>query len=160
MHLVAKRRFALIASVLLAAMLIVGLINVGPAEAGARRARRVEKRLVNHERKPRERRAVRLNLRLSRIAQRHSRKMARRDRLYHNSSLASQVDNMAWRTLGENVGVGPSFDGIRPSLRVLHDAFMASTPHRKNILNRPFRKVGVGVASKDGKTWVTVVFMG
>jgi hypothetical protein len=68
----------------------------------------------------------------------------------HNPGLGSITGG--WDALGENVGVGPDPD-------VLHDAFMASASHRKNILG-DYTHVGVGVVVEDEtRMWVTVVFM-
>jgi uncharacterized protein YkwD len=46
------------------------------------------------------------------------------------------------------------------SLSDLQDAFMNSTVHRQNILNRRFKHVGIGVARDGDAYWVTVVFYG
>jgi uncharacterized protein YkwD len=38
---------------------------------------------------------------------------------------------------------------------------MDSPPHRRNALNRRYKKVGVGMAvGDDGRIWVTVLFLG
>ncbi len=84
------------------------------------------------------------------VARRHSQEMASQGRIYHNAELGSEVSG--WRSLGENVGKGPSVDS-------LHEAFMASEPHRENILDRAFTQVGVGVSvTADGIIYVTEVF--
>ena len=54
---------------------------------------------------------------------------------------------------GENVGVGAD-------LRGLESAFMASGPHRKNILRRAFDNTAIGVVERNGTYWVTVIFYG
>ena len=83
-------------------------------------------------------------------ARAHSATMASEDRLHHNPNLGGVTSG--WQGLGENVGVGPSVSS-------LHDAFMASSGHRANILG-DFNYVGVGVVKEsDTKIWVTVVFM-
>ena len=100
--------------------------------------------------------ARRLGMRgfLVRAARRHSRQMAGTGQLVHSTDLASYVGSRDWNILGENIGYGPSMD-------VLHDAFMDSPPHRKNELNRRYKKVGVGMAvGDDGRIWVTVLFLG
>jgi uncharacterized protein YkwD len=56
-----------------------------------------------------------------------------------------------WCAVGENVGYGPSLDRI-------HAAFMASAPHKANILGR-YDRVGTGVAKKGSTYWVTHVFL-
>jgi uncharacterized protein YkwD len=43
----------------------------------------------------------------------------------------------------------------------IQDAFMSSSGHRANILNRGFRRVAVGTyRDGDGFLWVTVFFYG
>jgi hypothetical protein len=86
---------------------------------------------------------------LSKVASRHSSRMADRSLLYHSTDLRHVVTR--WSTLGENVGTGPS-------VKSLHRAFMASPAHRDNILYPTFRHVGVGSARRGGRLWVTVVF--
>ena len=88
---------------------------------------------------------------LSRAARKHTQEMWQRDELYHTPSdkLRSRVTN--WTVIGENVGVGGTVSS-------LHDAFMNSPAHRDNILYTTFRHVGIGVAKKNGRMWVTVIF--
>lgn len=57
-----------------------------------------------------------------------------------------------WSKIGENVGRGKSVDS-------LHDAFMASAGHRKNILDPAWTQVGIGTLYANDKLYVTVVFM-
>src|SRR6266508_917534 len=49
--------------------------------------------------------------------------------------------------------VGSTVDGLQ-------DAFMASPPHRENILRSAYDHVAIGMASADGHLWVTVIFYG
>jgi len=42
----------------------------------------------------------------------------------------------------------------------IESAFMASLPHRQNILNKTFRHVAIGAVRVDGVLWVTVFFWG
>lgn len=83
------------------------------------------------------------------VARRHAEEMARQDRLFHNPRLATEVKN--WESVGENVGTGESVADI-------HRAFMESSTHRSEILNRRFTQVGVGVVERDGLVWVAQVF--
>ncbi|MGH9197610.1 MAG: CAP domain-containing protein, partial [Acidimicrobiia bacterium] len=86
------------------------------------------------------------------VARRHSQRMANSGSIYHNSNLAGEAPS-GWRSLGENVGVGPSCDAI-------HNAFMNSASHKANILDSDFNQVGVGVViTGDGTIYVTEVFM-
>jgi uncharacterized protein YkwD len=86
---------------------------------------------------------------LAQVARAQARRMAERNRLYHNPNLTREVSN--WRWVGENVGYGPG-----PA--VLHRAFMNSAPHRANILDGDFTQVGVGAVVRDGRLWVAEVF--
>jgi uncharacterized protein YkwD len=114
---------------------------------------RTMRSLINQTRVFYSRVGLRLNARLSLVAQRHSARMAKGNRLHHNPNLVKDVGNMPWKILGENVGVGATVD-------TLHKAFMNSPSHRSNILKRPYRLVGIGVVFSGGRTWVTVVFYG
>ena len=93
---------------------------------------------------------VRLDPELSRVSRVHTGEMIRADLLHHatTAQLTSRVTN--WNVLGENVGVGST-------VSTLHKAFMNSPSHKANILFR-YDFVGVGVAKKDGRMWVTVTF--
>jgi len=70
----------------------------------------------------------------------------------HNPSLAAQGP-AGWKRLGENVGMGYDLQG-------LHDAFVASPLHFRNMVDPAFDSVGVGVVhAPDGEIFVTVNFM-
>ncbi|HEX6206878.1 MAG TPA: CAP domain-containing protein [Actinomycetota bacterium] len=155
----AHPRIKRIPILLLLAALLLSLMAYGEAEA-ATKAQRVERRLMNQERRPKARATFRLDRGLSRIARRHSRRMASMGTLHHNPNLVEQVRGRRWQRLGENVGVVGPTGNLRETLRMLHGAFMNSDPHRRNILYRPFRRVGVGLVRNDGRVWVTIVFLG
>jgi peptidoglycan hydrolase-like protein with peptidoglycan-binding domain len=86
---------------------------------------------------------------LAAVAEAQARRMAAQNRLYHNPNLASEVRNYRWA--GENVGYGPGVD-------VLHEAFMESSGHRSNILDRDFTQVGLGAVWAGDRLWVAQVF--
>lgn len=114
---------------------------------------RTMRSLINETRTVYHRIGLRLNSRLSLVAQRHSARMAKLNRLHHNPNLVKDVGDMPWKILGENVGVGAT-------VNTLHKAFMNSPSHRSNILRSSYRLVGIGVLFSKGRTWVTVVFYG
>jgi uncharacterized protein YkwD len=114
---------------------------------------RTMRSLINQTRLSFKRVGLRLNTRLSGVAQRHSARMAKSNRLHHNPNLVRDVGDMPWKILGENVGVGAT-------VNTLHKAFMDSPSHRSNILRSSYRLVGIGVVLAKGRTWVTVVFYG
>jgi uncharacterized protein YkwD len=68
-----------------------------------------------------------------------------------HSSLPSGVST-CWQTLGENVGYGSSISAVE-------NAFMASSPHRANLLNSSFAYAGTGVAYRGSRVFVVQVFM-
>jgi uncharacterized protein YkwD len=89
---------------------------------------------------------------LASYADSHTAAMIEAGEIFHSSS--SQLGGAGgsgWDKMGENVGRGQSPGS-------LHDAFMASSGHKKNILG-DYNYVGIGTGSRDGYLYVTVVFM-
>lgn len=87
---------------------------------------------------------------LASVAQGQAERMAARSDVYHNPNLGSEVPN--WKKAGENVGAGDDPDQI-------HDAFMASSGHRANILSATYTELGIGTAiGGDGRLYVAEVF--
>jgi uncharacterized protein YkwD len=93
-------------------------------------------------------RALRLSSDLSGYARGHSREMSVRRTLFHTSNFGVLC---CWSAIAENVGVAYSVGGV-------HRAFMGSTPHQANILDRRMRAVGIGVVESGGRLWVTEIF--
>lgn len=83
------------------------------------------------------------------VARRHSSRMASSGTLHHNPHLGTEVSN--WTRVTENVGQGPD-------ARSIHDALMASSSHRANIIDGGVSQVGVGVVIAGDTLWVTQVF--
>jgi len=87
---------------------------------------------------------------LDAAAAQHAQSMARSGILAHTPSLGSGI--CCWLKIGENVGEGPS-------VGALHAAFMASTEHRDNLLDRSFTQMGAGYAvDAHGTLWVSELF--
>jgi hypothetical protein len=85
-------------------------------------------------------------------ARNHTADMIASGGIYHSTSAELQAAaGSGWTKLGENVGRGGSVSS-------LHQAFMNSSGHKKNILG-DYNYVGIGTDSADGVLWVTVVFM-
>ena len=77
--------------------------------------------------------------------------------LAHNPNLASQLETHGspdWTTYGENVGQGPA-----DNPDALFQAYMDSTEHRDNILNRAYRFTGVAVILDGKSAWNTFDFV-
>jgi uncharacterized protein YkwD len=79
---------------------------------------------------------------LTTLARRWAASMAAADRISHNPALSTQVQ-ADWQKLGENVGVGMT-------VGELHDAFVASPAHYRNLVDRDFTFIGVGVVVGRG----------
>jgi hypothetical protein len=82
--------------------------------------------------------ALAVNAELTAVAQGWANHLAAAATLSHNPQLRTQVTN--WNVLGENVGVA----GDIPTVQA---AFMASAPHKANILNPSYTQMGVASAS-------------
>jgi uncharacterized protein YkwD len=89
--------------------------------------------------------------RLTDVATKHARAMARRGELFHSSGPSRYgVRCWAW---GENVG------WTSGDVDDLQRAFMKSPTHRIHILDRDFDRVAVGAATDDrGRLFVTLFF--
>ena len=144
-----RRQVALV--FLIAAVLVSSGIAISPAHGATLRGQMAP--LINDDRTDRDRPALKLDLDLSRYAKKHSQDMADAGEIFHTDDLAAKLKGNDWSAGGENVGIGPN-------LQDLEAAFMASTPHRQNILNREFDHVAIGVVESDGNFWVTVIFYG
>ena len=78
--------------------------------------------------------------------------MAKVDRISHNPNLANAV-KADWQKLGENVGVGMTVDK-------LHQAFIDSPTHYKNLIDPDWTHIGVGVVlGRDGAIFTAHQFM-
>jgi len=82
--------------------------------------------------------ALALNAQLNAVAQAWANQLAAAGVLSHNPALRNQVSD--WSVLGENVGMA----GDVPTVQA---AFMASPPHRANILDPRYTQMGVGSAT-------------
>jgi len=97
--------------------------------------------------------ALQLDDGLRSYARSHTEDMAAAGDIYHSSEAelkAAAGDD--WTGIAENVGKGQS-----PTS--LHNAFMASPGHKRNILG-DYNHVGIGTDTRGGSLYVTVVFVG
>jgi uncharacterized protein YkwD len=152
---VARRGAGVLVALFLAGSLVTAFAP-GRAAAGQRYAPRLHLfSLTNQARESHDKADVKLNWLLSRYARHHSLEMAGKGYLYHsnNDTLVKLLSPYHFSIGGENVGVGSTVDSLQ-------DAFMASPPHRENILRTAFDHVAIGTARVDGHMWVTVIFYG
>ncbi|MEO7837064.1 MAG: CAP domain-containing protein [Acidimicrobiales bacterium] len=135
---------------------LVGITGValaaGPASAdtGSDETAFVEK--LNELRATRGLPALAIRAELIDVARPWAGRMASVGTISHNPDLAAQAPSN-WVRIGENVGVGPN-------VQSLHDAFVASPLHFRNMIDPEFDLVGVGVVNgPPGIIFVTVNFM-
>jgi hypothetical protein len=89
---------------------------------------------------------------LTSIARRWAGSMADAGNISHNPNFAGWV-TQDWVKLGENVGVGPDVPG-------LHQAFVNSPSHYRNLVDGEFTRIGVGVVrGADGMIYTAHQFM-
>lgn len=108
--------------------------------------------LVNRERTRRKMRALRTNKRLSRAAVAHTRDMIDRHYFEHVAPSGQNVvdrllssgylGNVSRWLVGENLAWGV---GSHSSPQQIVVSWMKSPGHRRNMLNRRFREIGIGV---------------
>ena len=139
----------------LVAVVAVGLLG-GPAVAASSGGGRVRPDLagafiaqINGARASHGRARLSIDSTLTSVATGWALSMSKTSVLSHNPRLATSV--RGWHYLGENVGVGYS-------LASLEQAFWASAPHRANLLDSDFTRIGVGVVDDGGKLWVVEDF--
>jgi len=152
-HVATRSRTRIAAVLLLCVSFLVSGVATDHARAGTRDDRLEMLQLTNEARVRKDRNALKLDRQLSQYAFDHSRAMANEGALFHSENLAAVLGGRDWSMGGENVGVASS-------LTDLHQAFMASKLHRKNILQSGFDHAAIGVFESDGKFWVTVIFYG
>lgn len=96
------------------------------------------------------------NSQLAGYAQSWANWMAQNQSLTHQD-LNDVLAGTSFSTVAENILDGPG--GM--SVGQMEAAWIASPPHRQNILNGAYTAAGVGIAhSADGRVWVAVEFGG
>lgn len=132
--------------------LLVGYASTQPAGAAVKPRERLLT-LINEVRERRGVRPVQLAIRASRLAGRHSERMARA------GEVSPSGINYPYDEWGENVSCGRS-------IRQAHEKLMETAEARRNIIRARFRRVGLGIATSRPKRrvchgatfWVTEVF--
>lgn len=99
-------------------------------------------RRINEQRTRRDLPILRTSSALARTAARHSVRQLRRDRLSHRALGSRMRRAVSARRVGEVVAFVPS--GTRRRARTVVRMWMRSPSHRRVLLTRSFRRVGVG----------------
>jgi hypothetical protein len=141
---------------LLTLVLLAALPAVAAAEPGRESERLAAEteilRLLNEERAAHGLSTLRLSNQQHRKAREHSQTMRTQDRLHHPDRLTAEIyPSNAWAGMAENAARARSAQGA-------HDAFMASAPHRANLLG-DWTHASVGVAFDGNRWWVTQRFV-
>ena len=87
---------------------------------------------------------------LDQVAANWANQLAASGQLAHNAGYSAQIPG-GWTNVGENVAQG------QPTGAAMHDAWMASSSHRANILGA-FTDVGIAFIAVGGTTWGVEVF--
>ena len=118
-----------------------------PGEATARQMRKAVRCLINEERAARDRRRLRSNRPLARIAQAHSKVMVADDCFTHRCPgerpLRKRIESSNYLAAGGRYGYGENLGCSRTPQGMVNE-WMATSFHRENILERRFRHIGVG----------------
>jgi uncharacterized protein YkwD len=147
--------------VLVAALGYVAFVGGSPASAGTSYANKVESSAVtstNQERVRHDRRAVRGNACLDRMAESWARHLAQSNTLTHRR-MGTILRGCNRSYVSENLAKFPVSSGMTAAqvARGTVNAWMESAAHRRNLLSRPPRVIGLGVAkSANGNYWVVV----
>jgi uncharacterized protein YkwD len=130
-------------------------LTTGEAHAGFRPARARAKMFsfVNHYRVDHGVRRLRENRDVDHLAQHHSKRMASERTLFHSSSMWTKLKGHHVSCWAENIGMGPSVWRV-------FKGWVRSSEHRANMLNRHYRRTGIGVARAKGYLWVTMIYYG
>lgn len=106
--------------------------------------------LVNNERSKAGCSPLKMNAKLTKAAQDHSKDMASHRNMSHTgsdgSSPADRITRAgySWSSYGENVAYGYS------TPEKVMAAWMSSPGHKRNILDCSFKEIGIGLAQPDG----------
>lgn len=142
---------ALVGIFVLTALVTPSGLDEASANAPKYRYNKSEKcfmRKVNRARAQNGQRRLNWDKQLGYVARRHANVMANHGGVWHDQNLGRRVTR--WRSLGQNTGAGGR-------CRKLFKSFMASAPHRANILGR-WRFIGVGTQWKGKRLYVQTIF--
>ena len=140
----ARRRLAVGASALAATLALAGCLSAGQTQ---------DMDLVNQARKANRKATVVVDDPAMTKAQGWSDHMAGTGVLEHTGG-GSKLDTRGltnWCSVAENVGVGPSVQAV-------HDAFLASSVHKANMLGN-YQRIGTGVTTKGSRVWMTEIYL-
>lgn len=145
--------------ILVGSLVFVGLVSSSPASARPSYADRMESSAIiatNHARVLRDRRAVRPNACVDRMAESWARHLAQTNTLVHRR-LGRVLSTCDRSYVSENLARYPVSSGMTAAevARSTVRAWMRSAEHRRNLLSARPHVIGLGVA-RGGKSWFIV----
>ena len=143
--------WALVGFLVVSVLVTPSIVGDASANAPRYRYRAAEKcfmRKINEVRAAYGQRRLNWDKQLGYVARRHANVMANQGGVWHDQNLGRRVTR--WKSLGQNTGAGGR-------CRKLFGSFMASAPHRANILGR-WRFIGVGTRWEGHRLYVQTVF--
>lgn len=162
------RRIAGLVALVFAASSVVALADPAPAHAWSAGAfsSASEKELVSRTNRSRAAaglRALKVDSTLTSVARWRSKDMIQRNYFSHDipgyGSVFKKLDSKGYcyRVAGENIGWNTHPDG--DATAAIHQMFMDSSGHRKNVLGKSWDVIGIGAyKGADGKKMWTVLF--
>lgn len=131
------------------------VVSTSPAAASTTSDERAFLQLLNDLRESKGLDGLVVDPALSATARSWSGVLAHRNGLAHDPGLRADLESTLtsleyWTKVGENVGYGHSTQG-------LHDAFVSSSGHYRNMIG-DYNEVGIGVVHARDRIWVTVRF--
>lgn len=139
---------------------ITGQPAVGVQTAQAKTQSQTKKvvTIINKKRKANGLKAVKSNAKLNKAAQKRAKEIAKKfDHIRPNGKKCHTVlkeYKVSYRTCGENIAYG------QPNAKSVMNDWMHSSGHRANILNKSFKRVGIGLYKKSGKCYWVQIFAG
>jgi uncharacterized protein YkwD len=121
-------------------------------DATPRQLRRALGCLINNERSARDKRRLRGNPDLGRLARKHTKVMVETDCFQHQCEgerpLRNRIENSGYLKPGMRYGYGQNLGCSRTPAGMV-SAWMQNDFHRRNILNRRFRHFGIGAKRRS-----------
>jgi uncharacterized protein YkwD len=132
---------------LLALLAAVLIMPTAPASAAS--SSKIEADVIkytNAERTKRDLKKVKESKCVTRYAEAHARRQAKANRMFHQN-IEKVFHDCNLSRVGENVATG------QKSGKQVTRAWMKSKPHKKNILTKHYRIIGIGAAKSSSGRW-------
>lgn len=143
-------------SLLVVNLLVAGALSASVGSASAASSSKQESSIVKATNKDRAKHHIKKLTKqkcLAKYAQKQAKTQARKKKMFHQD-LQPVLSKCGMRMVGENVAYG------YVSAKQLQRAWMNSPGHRSNILNKDFRKIGVGAAKDSRGRWYYATVFG